>query len=235
MRNFATALLALLLLCPTIALAGAPLTGTWSSTDIGGTVPTGRYTEGWDAAGGAMLAGTTLNAASWDGAVLGASWAYSCAIETADAVLIDDSVIAGNGTRTWKKVFHGGTIWLSGSGPWSTGDPSYTGQILSYVEFETLTYVGGNVIGARTNVTATATIDGYDWACLGFTVGNGTKRGDTDSGPVLADYPDALTTSCSSGASNAAFWDFTQLVLYIDNCTVDTEAQTWSNLKALYR
>lgn len=233
MRKIATTLLALAILCPALALAGAPLTGSWSTTDLGGPVPLGRYTEGWTS-GGAMLAGTTLNAASWDGAVMGGMWSYSCAVEGADAVLIDDAVIFGNGTRTWKKTFNGGTIWLSGAGPWGNGDASYSGTIVSYIEYETLTYVGGNVIAARTNVNAVASIDGYDTACLGFSVGNGAKVGDTTGG-MMANYPALLTTSCSPTAPNGAFWNFAQMTLYIANCAVSDEPATWSSVKAMYR
>lgn len=235
MRTLAIALFALALLCPAFAFAGAPLTGSWSTTDLGGPVPLGRYTEGWLNGGAPMLAGTTFNAASWDGSVLGGMWMYSCATEGADGVLIDDAVIAGNGTRTWKKTFTGGTIWLDGSGPWGNGDASYSGSIISYTEYETLTYAGGNVIAARTNVNAVASIDGYETACLGFSVGNGAKVGDTASGPAPANYPALLTPSCSPTAPNGAFWNFAQMTLYIANCTVGEESVNWSSLKASYR
>lgn len=231
MRKFAITLLALAIACP--ALAGAPLTGAWSTTDLGGPVPLGRYTEGWTS-GGAMLAGTTLNAASWDGVTLGGMWSYSCATEGSDAVLISDSVVAGNGTRTWLKTFSGGTIWLSGAGPWGNGDAYYTGAIDTYTEYETLTYIGGNVIAARTNVSAVASIDGYDTACLGFSVGNGAKVGDTTGG-MMANYPALLTTSCSPTAPNGAFWNFAQMTLYISTCAVGEETTSWSSMKAMFR
>ena len=236
MRTFAKILSVLLVITPVLAMAGAPLEGAWSTTDLGGPVPLGRYTEGWAAGGGALLAGTVFNAASWDGITLGGMWAYSCAIEGTAAVLIDDSVNGtGFGTRTWRKTFTGGTIWLSGAGPWGNGDAQYTGSILSYVEFETITYVAFNAIAARTNVQATATIDGYDTVCLGFTVGNGAKISDTAGGPAPANYPALLTTSCSPTAPNGAFWDFSQLTLYIANCSVGTEEHTWGSVKSLFR
>jgi hypothetical protein len=231
MRKTAIVLLLLALLLPTLAIAGAPLEGVWKSTDLGGPVPLGRYTEGWMSGGGALLAGTAFNAASWDGTTLGDSWSYHCAVEGANAVLVDDSVVSGFGTRTWKCTFTGGTIWLSGSGPWGNGDAQYTGPILSYVEYETLTYVAGMVIEARTNVNATAMIEGYETVCLGFTVGNGAKIGD---GLPPANYPPELNSSCGS-AINGAFWDFAQLTLYITNCEVGTQESSWSSVKAQYR
>jgi len=236
MNSTAKVLTALVLLCPVLALASDPLEGSWSTTDLGGPVPLGRCTEGWDNGGGALLAGTTFNAASWDGATLGGSWSYSCAVEAADAVLIADTVnVAGFGSKTYVKTFTGGTIWLSGSGPWGNGDAEYTGSIIEYTEYETITYVAFNVIASRTNVQASATIDGYDTVCLGFTVGNGAKIGDTASGPVLANYPALLNTSCSPIAPNGAFWDFSQMTLYIANCSVGTEEQSWGAVKALFR
>lgn len=236
MRTIARILSVLVILCPVLALAGAPLTGSWSSTDLGGIVPVGRYTEGWNNGGGALLAGTTFNAGSWDGVTLGGSWAYSCAVEGSNAVLLSDTVNgAGFGDRTWKKVFSGGTIWLSGAGPWGNGDATYTGSIIEYVEYETITYVAFNAIAARTNVSATASIDGYDTVCLGFTVGNGAKVSDTASGPAPANYPALLTASCSPTAPNGAFWNMAQLTLYIANCSVATDTQDWGSVKALFR
>lgn len=237
MRTTAKVLPLLMLLLPTLVLAGAPLEGVWTSTDLGGPVPLGRYTEGWTAGGGALLAGTTFNAASWDGAALGTTWSYTCSVSGANAVLIDDSVSPlGFGTRTWKCTFTGGTIWLNGSGPWGNGDAQYTGPILSYVEYETITYVAGVAIDARTNVNATAMIEGYDTVCLGFTVGNGARIGDTPSGGTLpANYPALLTTSCSPTAPNGAWWNFAQLTLYITGCAVGNEEHSWSSVKSQYR
>jgi hypothetical protein len=236
MRTIAKTLSVLVILCPALALAGAPLTGSWNSTDLGGIVPVGRYTEGWANDGGALLAGTVFNAASWDGVTLGDSWAYSCAVEANNAVLISDTVSGtGFGNRTWMKTFAGGTIWLSGAGPWANGDAEYVGSIIEYVEYETITYVAFNAIAARTNVSATASIDGYDSVCLGFTVGNGAKVSDTASGPAPANYPALLTATCSPTAPNGAFWNLAQMTLYIANCSVATEEHSWGSVKALFR
>ncbi|MHB8078810.1 MAG: hypothetical protein ACYDIE_06110 [Candidatus Krumholzibacteriia bacterium] len=218
-------------------MAGAPLEGIWRSTDLGGPVPVGRYTESWATGGAPMQAGTTLNAASWDGVTLGGAWSYSCATELTAAVLLDDSVDAqGFGTRTWRKTFSGGQVWLSGTGPWSTGDAQYTGPIVSYVEFETVTYVAFLPIAATTNIQASAMIIGYDTLCLGFTVGNGAKVGDSLSGATLpANYPALLTPSCSPSGVNGAWWNLAQLTLYITNCSVGTQADSWGGIKSLYR
>ncbi len=142
MKRSGIALFALLtLLLAGTSVAGPPLDGNYESTDLGGPVHVGRYTEAWDPGGGALLAGTTLNAESWDGANLGTQWRYWCGSLINDGVLLTDNVDAnGNGNRTYIKTFVGGFIWLSGAGPWANGDPDYPGTIDIYVEFETITY-----------------------------------------------------------------------------------------------
>lgn len=237
MRSTAKAILLFATILPSLALAGAPLEGIWRSTDLGGPVPLGRYTESWETGGGAMQAGTILNASSWDGVLLGGSWAYSCATEPSAAVLLNDSVDAlGFGSRTWHKTFVGGQIWLSGSGPWANGDAQYTGSIIAYEEFETVTYVAFLPIAATTNIQASATIEGYDSLCLGFTVGNGAKIGDTLAGATPpANYPALMVPGCNPGGVNGAWWNLAQLTLYITNCTVGDEDQSWGGLKTQYR
>src|SRR5512141_2204023 len=80
MRHSLLALLFIIALCGQ-AFAGPPIAGTYTRTDIGGSVPPGRYTEGWNTgggSGGALLAGATLNCGSWDGANFGLVWRYTC-------------------------------------------------------------------------------------------------------------------------------------------------------------
>ena len=61
MKRLATmaCVVAVLALAASVALAAPPLSGNYQSTDIGGSIPTGRYTEGWDAGGGAFSVGRT--------------------------------------------------------------------------------------------------------------------------------------------------------------------------------
>lgn len=111
------------LCCAGAAIAGAPLPGNYQSTDLGGPIAVGRHTEGWATGGGAMLAGTTLTGQSWNGSALGTEWKYWCATEALPAVLQSDYTDAhGTGSRTWKKTFAGGYLWLSGGGHQHPGD-----------------------------------------------------------------------------------------------------------------
>jgi hypothetical protein len=238
MRFNATVLLGLLaLLVPGIVVAGPPLNGEYDSTDIGGDVNVGRYTESWLAPFGALEQGTTLNAESWNGSDLGLQWRYYCSTEQVDPVLLSDTVDEnGNGSRTYMKTFSGGYIWLSGSGPWANGDPEYTGTIYSYQEFETIQYSNWNRIHAVTNVAANAHFDGYPSTCMAFSVGNGVEIGSTDFGQTKpTDYPDFLVEgTCAASGTLGGWWNFFTLSLVISGCTIPTENATWGTVKALY-
>ena len=158
MKRTALALVASLavMLVAAASFAGPPLNGVYKSTDLGGVVNLGRYSEAWDAGGGAILPGTTLNAQSWDGTTLGTMWKYWCSTLVAAPVLLVNTVDAnGNGQKTYMKTFVGGYLWLSGTGPWANGDVDYPGLIDTYYEFETIQYVNWVRVAAITNVQAT--------------------------------------------------------------------------------
>lgn len=219
------------------AYAGAPLNGNYQSTDLGGPVYTGRYTEGWDSGGNPVTAGTTLNAESWDGAALATQWRYWCGTELSNGVLLIDNVnpSTGNGNRTYMKTFVGGYIWLSGTGPWANGDPEYNGTITLYNEFETITYSNWVPIAAVTNVQAIAEFDDYPEQCMTFYIGNGTLVASTEVGdPIPSDYPDLLDTDCNPTRTLGAFWDFTSVTLSIVDCATGTEEATWGDIKMMY-
>jgi hypothetical protein len=228
----------LLLLLTGSSYAAAPLNGDYQSTDLGGPLLLGRYTEGWDGggSGGALLSGTTLNAESWDGAELGTQWKYWCSTSETDAVLLTDNVNAsGNGNRTYMKTFVGGYIWLSGSGPWANGDPDYPGYIDSYTEFETITYTNWVPVAAVTNVQAIAYFDNYPGSCMSFYIANGTLIADTDLGQAIPpDYPSLLDPACNASYATGAAWDFSSVTLSIVDCAVGTEESTWGKIKSLH-
>jgi len=239
MKHIVTTLLALSVLALAVtAFAGPPLPGDYTTTDIGGVVSMGRYTEGWQAGGGALVPGTTLNAQSWNGASLGTEWRYQCATTAAPAVLLTNTVNAsGFGNRTYMKQFVGGTIWLSGAGPWANGDADYPGIIDSYTEFETVQYENFVPVAAVTNVQATAHFANYPSACMTFAVSNGVEIGDTPSGGVKpANYPDFLAADCSPTAPEGAWWDMITMTLSVsDGCATPARPSTWGALKTLYR
>jgi hypothetical protein len=240
MRHLATLLLLVgaLGLLAASAFAAAPLPGNYQSTDLGGTIPTGRYTEGWASGGGALLAGTTMNCQSWDGAALGGVWRYTCGTAIAPATLIVNTVDAnGNGNRTYMCSFIGGTLWLSGTGPWANGDASYPGHFDTYTEYETIQYVNWVPIAAVTNVMNTAHFDAYPTICMSFSISNGTRVGTTDlGGSKPATYPDFLDASCAATPTLGAWWNMTAVTISVTSgCTVPAQQSTWGALKSLYR
>ena len=223
----------------TASIAGPPLDGAYDSTDLGGPVDVGRYSEGWATPDGALTPGmNTLNASSWDGMNLGLQWRYYCSTLASDPVLLMDTVSAtGNGSRTYQKNFSGGFVWLSGTGPWANGDAEYTGTITTYVEFETIQYLNHERVAAVTNVVAEALIDGYPDMCMVFSVGNGAEIGSTDFGEMLpADYPGFLDgTSCDATMPFGSWWDLMTLTLTLNNCAVSVESSSFGAVKSLYR
>jgi len=221
-----------------LALAGAPIPGVYTSTDIGGVIPPGHYSEGWYPGGSAITAGTTLNCGSWDGTSLGLVWRYICATQPLDAVLVSDNVVGGNGQKVWKCTYAGGTFWLSGTGPWANGDPDYPGVFDSYVEYETQIWVGGIVVGATTVVQAMAHFDNYPVACMSYNISSGQRVGTTDLGQVEpASYPPFLqATTCDPVAPLGAWWNMNGMTLVITaDCSVPTKPTTWGAIKTLYR
>lgn len=240
MRHLGTLLLLVLAmaLMATVAFAGAPLPGNYQSTDIGGPIPAGRYTEGWLPGGGALLAGTTLNCESWDGTALGTVWRYTCGTMVNPGLLILDTVDgSGNGNRTTMCTYVGGTLWLSGTGPWANGDASYPGHFDTYVEYETVQYANWVPFAAITNVQTTAHFDDYPRSCMTFSISNGVRVGTTDLGNVKPpNYPDLLDPTCAPTRTLGAWWNMLSLTISISaGCETPTQHSTWGTLKALYR
>jgi hypothetical protein len=239
MKLTAITLLALVALgtLAAVAFAAAPLPGNYQSTDIGGTIPPGRYTEGWAPGGGGLLTGAVHNAMSWDGTALGTAWKYTCGVQTAPAVLIMNTVNAlGYGQKTYACTFVGGRVWLSGSGPWANGDPMYEGPIDSYVEYESIQYAAWQPVAAVTNVNAMAHWDNYPLDCMVFSVANGSRVGDTNlGGSPPANYPPFLATDCSPTMVNGAWWNMNSMTLSISSCVTGTKNSTWGAIKSIYR
>ncbi|MBN1163274.1 MAG: hypothetical protein JXB45_01725 [Candidatus Krumholzibacteriota bacterium] len=236
MKHSGISVLALLILFVAgTAMADAPLDGDYQSTDLGGPVLTGRYTEAWDAGGGATENGTTLNAQSWDGALLATQWKYWCGTEVSAVMLTNTVNASGNGARTYMKTFEGGYIWLAGSGPWGNGDPDYYGTIDYYVEFETISYSNWVPIAAVTNVQANAHFDDYPAQCMTFYIGNGARMASTEVGdPILPDYPELLDPDCNATRTEGACWDFFSVTLSISGCTIDAEDASWGKIKSIH-
>lgn len=232
-------ILTALILTAAASLAGPPVPGDYKSTDLGGPISVGRYTEGWDVGGGSPHGtNTTQNCGSWNGTALGTEWRYTCGTATVPAIVIFNTVNAqGNGNRTYMCPFTGGQLWLSGSGPWANGDPDYQGVFDSYVEYETVQYSNWVPISAITNVQSAAHFNNYPVICMSFSIANGSRVGTTDLGNVFpAGYPAMLDPACGATRTLGAWWTMTSLTISIvADCATPSKTSTWGSLKAHYR
>jgi hypothetical protein len=208
--------------------AGPPVNGTYKSTL--GQFDEGREGSSW-AGGGFLSVGNVLHAESWDGGALGGDWKIVCPLAVA-VILIDDSVIGGNGHRIYMITYAGGYVELGGAGPWAGGDASYTGSIDTYAEFRTIQYVGGVKVGSDSDHSVNARLNGYTSTCVVWGIGNGVWRGE---GALPAGHPAYLDPNCGLWPGVGHFGDIRDLTISIHGCAVATEEATWGSVKALYR
>jgi PEP-CTERM motif len=181
----------LLMVSGTVALAG-PITGDYESTDLGGAVDVGRWTEGF-VAGTPNTVGNGNHAASWDGATLGAQW------ELTGPTLTSTTVIAGPATPpvsgvveiTYLRLFStaGAKITLDDSGPWWGGDagPEYTVNLTSYQQVLTVTFSDGLIANASSHESFAGTFQGFPGYELLF--GHILGAYDNMGGVAPANYP----------------------------------------------
>jgi hypothetical protein len=93
-----------LLLVPALAFA-APNAGTYTTTDLGGQLLTGRAST-WRTGINSGLP-HVLHAQSWNGATLGTQWELRCAVENAPFG-VQDNRVGGTGTVVYTSQFIGG-------------------------------------------------------------------------------------------------------------------------------
>lgn len=220
------------------ALAGPPANGTYTSTDIGGPMLPGRYSESWYP--NKLTVDNTLNEQSWNGAVLGTQWHWYCPwIDSAPTLLFNNVNGAGNGIKIWRVTYAGGYCWIDGAGPWAGGDASYLANINTWNAIVTETYSAFQEVGTVRNHDATATFVGYNTECMSLSITNVEKLSDTTHGPLPANYPNFWNwLGCyDEGTAGPGEWgDVDSITFTIDGCqTVKTESKTWGSVKAMYR
>ncbi|MFQ5511190.1 MAG: hypothetical protein ACE5EO_05010 [Candidatus Krumholzibacteriia bacterium] len=218
------------------ALAGPPLNGSYTSTDLGGAILTGRYAESWATAGGMLQVDNTLNKQSWDGATLGTQWQMTCPSVSATPVLLFSTVdVNGNGQETYRITWTGGSLELSGTGPWGNLEPSYTALFTSFVTITTVSFQSHQVVSVISNTQISATFVGFDDACVTFAITNLAQFGSTDTGPVPPGYPGFLDpNSCLATRTFGSWGSVTSITMTIAGCTIPVEELTWGSIKALY-
>jgi hypothetical protein len=218
------------------ALAGPPNNGTYKSTDIGGTMLPGRYSENWY--GTALAVNNTLNEQSWDGATLGTEWHWYCPWISAPPTLLVNTVNgAGNGQKIWRVTYTGGFCWIANTGPWGGTDPSYLANINTWVAIVTETYANFQEVGTVRNHSATATFTGYNQECMSLSVTNAEKIGDTTEGPLPANYPVLWDWfACAPTVGPGEWGDVDSITFVITGCeTVSVQEKSWGAVKAMYR
>jgi len=222
-----------LIMTAACAFAGAPLDGIYTSA--AGDLEIGRFSESWVGGGRAQI-GNTIHAQSWDEVVLGMQWEVSCAVISSPPQLIEDLVDeTGSGHKTFRTVYGGGSFWLSGEGPWGTGDPSYGGEIAYYSHVMTYQYVSGVLVSYVVNVQLAGYFDGYS-RCMQLTIANAVSSGagaQTRAYPVFLDGGAGCVEDVSVGGEWGEVHSITLVVLNCSNTPVESE--TWGTIKGLYR
>jgi len=217
----------LALLVSGTALA-APVAGTYTSTDLGGSLLKGRGSQSWIAPLNANNGlGDIYNSLSWDGATLGTQWGFSCGQATAAQGVVDNR-IAGTGTVVFTNNFVGGTFYLN-PGPWGSG----TGVINNTQLIVTVQYVAFTPAAAVANVNTSGHFDNSNCQ-LTFAIGNAVGGGDTDGGPFPANYPALLDPACGGTRIYGSWGDVLTITMRID-CPVSATGKTWGSIKGMYR
>lgn len=224
-----------LALCAVPALAGAPVQGTYYSFDYpGGTFSPGHFSESWAGPGTHGQMGNTVDAQSWDGAVLGAEWRLWCtSIQTPPVLVSDTRDVNGTGEVTWQTTYAGGQFFLGAVGPW--GDEDYYGDLDFFKVTTTYKYVYGTLLGIRSNVVSFGQIAGYT-DCMEYTINNAAFFGEGYDYQKPAGFPHFLDEYCNTGVWTRGGWgSVTEIALRIrGDCGVDTDPSTWGKIKSLY-
>jgi hypothetical protein len=216
-----------------LALAGgasaAPVSGTYTSTDLGGSLLLGRASQSWVAPlNAAQGAGDVFNSQSWDGATLGTQWAFSCGVQPGPQGVQDNRDANGTGTVVFTNTFLGGTFYLN-PGPWGSG----TGTINQTTEIVTVVYVQNVPQASVVNINTSGEFDDSD-CTLTFAIANGNGLGDTDVLPFPANFPSLLDTNCNPTRTNGSWGEVRTITMRID-CPVPAETRSWGHVKSLYR
>jgi hypothetical protein len=229
----------LLVLCAglPLAAAAAPVTGTYTSTDLGGQLLTGRAST-WRTGINSGLP-HVLHAQSWNGALLGTQWEVSCAVENA-AFSVQDNRIDGTGTVVYTSTFNGGTMTLfAGGWPWGDGTATLgTTTLISTVQFVKIAGVSTPVASVVNGNTSGVFAGG---CVLTFVISNGVGVGETTSlNPAItkpADYPTFLDGSCGPAPAGQQYgtWGNVITTTMMIDCTVGVEGSQWGSVKNLYR
>jgi hypothetical protein len=226
----------IVILAASAALAGPPRSGTYRSTDLGGAVLTGNFSESWLPAGAHGQVGNTVNAMSWDGATLGTQWKLWCPSVASPPVPTGDTRdLAGTGDVTYRTTYMGGEFWFSGAGPWGDNTNDFTGTLQNFSVTAVYHFDGGQLASIHSSVSTLGVFDGFP-QCLEYTINSAVFTGTTDYTPKPGDYPDFLTAGCAPNVLDRGGWGTAQsIAMSILHCRVGITPSAWGDVKRLYR
>lgn len=220
----------------TSALAQAPKAGVYTSTDLGGTVLTGRYSKSWSHPTGYASLGNTLNIQSWDGSTLGSQWSIVCpAVDY--GILISDSIDSdGLHHAVGLNEYTTCTVTLNGTGSWGGGEPSYSFEMRDYQEIVRIISTDTEILeityeGSGHGLLATEQYHAsiFLYSLFRYEVDNTDNEHHHPS-----DFPAIVSQSCEPGPQLGVWGNATGIHFEIYS-TVPTEQTTWGKVKSLYR
>lgn len=218
----------------------APVTGTYTSTDLGGQLLTGRAST-WRSGINSGLP-HVLHAQSWDGATPGTQWEVVCPTENAN-FSVQDNRVGGVGTIVYTSTFSGGTFTFfpGNPTPWPWGDG--TGTLGATTLITTVQYVLINNVSTPVAAVVNGNTSGsFVGGCaLTFVIANGVGVGETTSlNPAItkpADYPAFLDGTCQPAPPSQQYGSWGTVItitMHID-CETPARRSTWGAVKTLYR
>ena len=211
-----------------------PIDGTYKSTDLGGTMLPGRFSESWTAPSGFKSVGNVTNKFSWDGVTLGTQWWMYCAQLFLPNLVFSSVDGFGNGIEIWSNTYVGGLCQLFAGGPWDSGGAPYTAPYISYTETQTYTFQNSQIVSITTNVSLSAQFIGFSQSCMSLDISNSVHVSSTDVQALPPNYPMFLDPACEPTRTLGNWGDSTGFTLTITGCTVGAQESTWGNIKALY-
>jgi hypothetical protein len=226
----------ILCLVPALVFA-APLPGLYTSTDLGGTLLTGRAST-WRSGINSGLP-HVLHAQSWDGSTLGTQWEVECPTENG-AFLVQDNRVGGVGTIVYTSTFTGGTFTFH-PGAWAWGDGSGTLGTTTLITTVQYVLISGNSTPVAAVVNGNTSGTFQNGCFLTFAIGNGVGVGETTSlNPLFtkpAGYPTFLDGTCGPASPGQQFgsWGTVITITMQIDCPVPVEPTTWGRVKGLYR
>jgi hypothetical protein len=231
--RFVTALCAFMLV--TMSALGTwvqcPIPGTYSTYTM--TLLSGRASEAWCAGLGPGVPGNTENALSWNGSMPGSQWkVWGMYIDGDGAQETGRSINeeTGNGWIDYETNYLGGQFWLSKDHTWGDGVHDLTGTLTYYNVGTRVSYIGGEPVGATSNVFFTGIFDGCSGFILEYVITNAMLVWRSDSGaPRPGNYPDFLC-----GANGGELFEVCCITATIGE-SVATEESSWGAIKELYK